>query len=35
VVVTMMPVTDLDTVTPGTDDRTRAEYLVYTIRVKA
>ncbi len=35
VVITMMPVANLDTVAPGEADRKRAEFLVYTIRVKA
>lgn len=35
VVITMMPVQTLDGVTPGDTDRKRADYLVYTIRVKA
>jgi hypothetical protein len=35
VVITMMPVQTLDGVTPGADDRKRADFLVYTIRIKA
>jgi hypothetical protein len=31
VVVTILPVGDLDTLTPSDDDRRRADYLVYTI----
>jgi uncharacterized iron-regulated protein len=31
-VVTMVPVADLDTLTPGAGDLTRADYLVYTIK---
>ncbi|HUF48064.1 MAG TPA: ChaN family lipoprotein [Vicinamibacterales bacterium] len=34
VVVTMLPVADLDTVTPDDDARQRADYLVYTLRSK-
>jgi len=35
VVITMMPVQNLDTVAPAGDDRKRADYLVYTIRIKS
>jgi len=32
VVVSMLPVADLDTLTPGTEDLKRARYLVYTVK---
>ncbi len=35
VVITMMPVANLDTVAPAAADRKRADFLVYTIRIKA
>jgi uncharacterized iron-regulated protein len=35
VVVTVLPVSNLDAAEPTSDDRKRATYLVYTVRVKA
>jgi hypothetical protein len=34
-VVSVLPVPNIDTAEPGQDDRRRAGYLVYTVRVKS
>lgn len=35
VVISVLPVQDIDTAEPGRDDRKRANYLIYTVRVKS
>ena len=35
IVVTVLPVQNIDTAAPGETDRKRADYLVYTVRVKS